>query len=513
MANQTIAQIYVANPITTNTNTDLMYFDQAGADAAMTYANFAAQFVQKDSHNNISANNFLSGYATTATAAATTTLTVSSKYQQYFTGTTTQTVLLPVTSTLVLGFPFLIVNNSTGIVTVESSGGNTVLALAAGQQSVFTCILTSGTTAASWAYSPVISSGGASPWTAGSGTTSAYGGGAIDGGANFTLAWGTGAEATADYGVAIGENLFSVAQYAVKFGQGGGSTGIYSFTQGNGCHGSGSYCFAMGLNTNADGDYNFAFGNGCTSAIAAGAAYSWAVGNGAISTNAGSWVIGDSNASPITDSVANQFNATFAGGFRFYAQATSGFAFGSGTVYAGADNAFAVGLNAQALSPHSFAMGVNATTGAQRSYALGGSAATNYQGSFVFADSENNHISDSATNQFVQSFTGGFYYYLGATLAAEIDTSGNFRIEIAGNGLAVAEGSNAKQGVATLSTGSVVVSNTSVTANSRIFLTAQDNNSIGVLRVSARTAGTSFTITSSIGTDSGVVAYELFEPA
>jgi hypothetical protein len=82
----------------------------------------------------------------------------------------------------------------------------------------------------------------------------------------------------------------------------------------------------------------------------------------------------------------------------------------------------------------------------------------------------------------------------------------------AGSGLRVGEGSNAKQGTATLSSGTVVVSNTAVTANSRIFLTAQDTNSTGALRVSARSAGTSFTITSSNAGDSGVVAYEIFEP-
>lgn len=89
-------------------------------------------------------------YTTTATAAGTTTLTVSSNYQQYFTGSTTQTVTLPVTSTLTLGQQFLIVNNSTGLVTVNSSGGNAVLILAGGTMALVTCILTSGTSAASW---------------------------------------------------------------------------------------------------------------------------------------------------------------------------------------------------------------------------------------------------------------------------------------------------------------------------------------------------------------------------
>lgn len=81
-------------------------------------------------------------------------------------------------------------------------------------------------------------------------------------------------------------------------------------------------------------------------------------------------------------------------------------------------------------------------------------------------------------------------------------------------GVQVKEGSNCKQGVATLVGGTVVVSNTSVTANSRIMLTSQsDGGTPGFLRVSARTAGTSFTITSSSGTDTSVVAYEIFEPA
>lgn len=43
-----INQVFIANPITSNATTDLMYFGQspygAGNDAAMTYANFSAQF-------------------------------------------------------------------------------------------------------------------------------------------------------------------------------------------------------------------------------------------------------------------------------------------------------------------------------------------------------------------------------------------------------------------------------------------------------------------------------------
>jgi len=52
----------------------------------------------------------LMGYTSTATAAGTTTLTNTSSYYQQFTGVTTQTVTLPVTSTLTTGWTFHIVN-------------------------------------------------------------------------------------------------------------------------------------------------------------------------------------------------------------------------------------------------------------------------------------------------------------------------------------------------------------------------------------------------------------------
>lgn len=102
----------------------------------------------------------IGGRTSTATAAGTTTLTSSSDYLQYFTGTTTQTVVLPVVSTLTLGRSFEIHNLSTGAITVQSSGGNAFSPTVATNKSAkFICILTSGTSTASWEY---VSSGGAS---------------------------------------------------------------------------------------------------------------------------------------------------------------------------------------------------------------------------------------------------------------------------------------------------------------------------------------------------------------
>ena len=66
-----IDQVYIANPITSNTSTDLMYFGQSpyGAtnDAAMTYANFALQFASSA----LTTNFIYIGVANVATASQT----------------------------------------------------------------------------------------------------------------------------------------------------------------------------------------------------------------------------------------------------------------------------------------------------------------------------------------------------------------------------------------------------------------------------------------------------------
>ena len=91
-------------------------------------------------------------FATTATAAGTTTLTSTDPSVQFFTGTTTQTIVLPVASTMVLGQRFTLHNNSTGSLTVNSSGSNLVGTVQANMTVIVTCISTSGTSAASWDF-------------------------------------------------------------------------------------------------------------------------------------------------------------------------------------------------------------------------------------------------------------------------------------------------------------------------------------------------------------------------
>lgn len=134
-----------------NFSTGVVSFVPYGGSGVSIAANESC-FVYYNGTNiiKLTSDTVLGGYTTTATAAGTTTLTAASTGTQFFTGTTTQTVVLPVTSTLILGQQFNIHNNSTGDLTVTSSGSNTVATVGANTTATLTCILTSGTTAASW---------------------------------------------------------------------------------------------------------------------------------------------------------------------------------------------------------------------------------------------------------------------------------------------------------------------------------------------------------------------------
>jgi hypothetical protein len=87
-----------------------------------------------------------------ASAGGTTTLTNTSPRRTVITGTLAQTVVLPVASTLALGAIFEITNATTGAVTVQSSGLNTIVTGSQGIELRFECILNSGTGTASWTW-------------------------------------------------------------------------------------------------------------------------------------------------------------------------------------------------------------------------------------------------------------------------------------------------------------------------------------------------------------------------
>lgn len=96
------------------------------------------------------ANAFVGGYNTTTMSGGSLTLSIASAQNQFFTGAAGHTVVLPDVSTLQLGWTFSITNAGTGIITVNSSGGNLIAYVPPSTTRQFVCILITGTGAASW---------------------------------------------------------------------------------------------------------------------------------------------------------------------------------------------------------------------------------------------------------------------------------------------------------------------------------------------------------------------------
>lgn len=123
----------------------------------------------------------------------------------------------------------------------------------------------------------------------------------------------------------------------------------------------------------------------------------------------------------------------------------------------------------------------------------------------------------TATLMLVQNITANLF--TGTTNVLDDSTgtliaAGDIKAGTVGKTLYVKEGTNAKMGTSSLVAGSVVVNTTAVTANSRIFLTPQNTSgTAGAVSVSARTAGTSFTMTSTSSSDTRSIAWLIIEPA
>jgi hypothetical protein len=90
-----------------------------------------------DVNKNVAVNNLSPGYTAVATTGGTTTLTATATYLQNFTGTNTQTVKLPDETTIPTGTAYIIDNDSTGNITVQDSGGNTLATAVNGSAGYF----------------------------------------------------------------------------------------------------------------------------------------------------------------------------------------------------------------------------------------------------------------------------------------------------------------------------------------------------------------------------------------
>jgi hypothetical protein len=109
----------------------------------------ASTNAQWDTNANMSANAFLALTTSTATAGSTTVLSITSTQVQIFTGSANQTVKLPTTGVLA-GMEYIIVNNSTGTLTVQSSGANQIATMPPSTIGEFQPVVNGPTTAAHW---------------------------------------------------------------------------------------------------------------------------------------------------------------------------------------------------------------------------------------------------------------------------------------------------------------------------------------------------------------------------
>src|SRR5215471_18066940 len=127
----------------------------------MVSAATASTVPYRDANANFQVNNVIENMRTTATAAGTTTLTISDAAFQQFTGSSTQTVVLPNATTLTNGHSFIITNRSTGAVTVNMNGGSLLQTMAAGSFAEYT-LISNGTAAGTWdvSYTPAAGGGG-----------------------------------------------------------------------------------------------------------------------------------------------------------------------------------------------------------------------------------------------------------------------------------------------------------------------------------------------------------------
>ena len=134
-------------PSTTTTGTGVL-------TALGNATNAASGVVVKDANSNVSANNFLFGFTSTASAGTTTTLTVSSTQYQLITGSTSQTFQLPNATTLVNGTSFVFNNNSSaGTVSINNGAVSPTLIASVGSGGYVTVVLLDNSTqAGSWDY-------------------------------------------------------------------------------------------------------------------------------------------------------------------------------------------------------------------------------------------------------------------------------------------------------------------------------------------------------------------------
>jgi len=98
------------------------------------------------------------------------------------------------------------------------------------------------------------------------------------------------------------------------------------------------------------------------------------------------------------------------------------------------------------------------------------------------------------------------------TALSAIGPNGDLITETIGVGVKIKEGTNGRMGQDTLVAGTITVSNTSITANTRIFLSVNTAGGTQGFLATTRVVSTSFTINSTNALDTSIINWLLIEP-
>jgi hypothetical protein len=315
------------NPVTTTgtlafglSGTALPVANGGTGSTSLVTAATASSVMGRDANANTQANNLIENFATTATAAGTTTLSVSSAYNQQFTGSTTQTVVLPDATTLVVGQQFAILNRSTGAVTVNNHGASLVATVGASTQAYITCT-SIGSSNGTWDVSSSASGGG------GSGTVTTVSVASANG---FT---GTVANATSTPAITMATSVTGVLK--------GNGTAISAATSGTD-YSAGTSGLSTGIvkSTTSTGALTIAVAadfptlNQNTSGTAAGLSSTLPVtsgGTGLTSLTSGSVVVGAGTSNPTLVAPSTSGNVLTSNGSTWISSAATGGGSGTGT--------------------------------------------------------------------------------------------------------------------------------------------------------------------------------------
>lgn len=304
------------------------------------------------------------------------------------------------------------------------------------------------------------------------------------------------------------------------------NTAIGNASMGNATGGNNNFALGLQALNNNTGNYNIAIGTQVASSNTGN--YNIFIATSPVGGTSGSYNTGIGY-NALAGNISGSYNAMFglAGASNTTASRNTGMGYAAlnGSPMTGGDNSAYGSFSSTAITSGTF----NSSLGSKSLYTitsgsynigigylsgtwlLGGSSTFNTTGSHsIFIGDSTRANADGQINQIVignnVTGLGSHTAVIGDSTQTKMGVFGNLELQMLGNKIKIPTGTNSSAGQATLVGGTVTVSTTAVTASSLIFLTNGGvSGTQGFLSVGTITAGTSFVINSSSGTDTSTI--------